>query len=278
MAVRLGFCAVLLALLPSCQVWNAWLDMLKIPVGGGKPATPALADKGGGDLGKGIGQAVVPRVEVFRITAPVGTFSTNEKVWTELNEDALDSKMSVLMSQNGLRAGTGLVSRWPAIVKLIEGPGVSSDTSVCQTDGRSSLNVVTRAGVTDEIVVSIDRDLQQQGRTFERCDNGFKLSMRPVRGKPQLLVQLEPYVTLGTVAVVRREGELGVTGSGFMSEEAFADLQMAATLSPDQFLVVCAVDPKAQKFSVGTLWLSDVDKVPAMETVLIFKPATAPGK
>ena len=55
--------------------------------------------------------AVVRRVIVHRITAAVGTFSTNEKVWAELNEDALDSKTSVLMAQNGLRAGTASVSR-----------------------------------------------------------------------------------------------------------------------------------------------------------------------
>jgi hypothetical protein len=211
---------------------------------------------------------------VYRITAPVGTFSGNEKVWSELNEDALDSKMSVLMAQNGLRAGTGNVARWPIIAKLIEGPGASSDQQVCQTDGRASLNVVTRPGVTDEIVVSIDRDLQQQGRTFEACDNGFRLSMRGIRGKQQLQVQLEPYVALGTVRVQRREGQLGVAAGGFTHEESFPDLSMAAVLGADQFLVVSPVDPKSNRFSVGSLWLSDVDKVPAMETVLIFVPAT----
>jgi hypothetical protein len=73
--------------------------------------------------------------------------------------------------------------------------------------------------------------------------------------------------------VTRGEGQLGITGTGFMSEEAFGDLLMAATLSPNQFLMISAVDPRAQRFSIGSLWLSDVDKVPAVETVLIFLPA-----
>ena len=77
---------------------------------------------------------------------------------------------------------------------MIEGPGVAADQILCQTDGRSSVNVMTRQGVTDEIVVSIDRDLQQQGRTFDKCDNGFKLSMRGERNKPRLLISLEPIV------------------------------------------------------------------------------------
>jgi hypothetical protein len=272
-----------LAVLPGCQVWNAWLDMLKWQMADEKKNSPetqvmVVPDKGGAGGTPAIA-AVVPRVLVHRITAPVGTFSTNEKVWTELNEDALDSKTSVLMAQNGLRAGIGPVSRWPAIARLIEGPGVTSDQIMCQTDGRSSVNVVTRQGVIDEIVVSIDRDLQQQGRTFEKCDNGFKLSMRGVRGKPELLISLEPIVTLGTVQVMRSEPEVGITRGGFTSEEAFTDLQMAATLGPDHFLVVSSVDPRTNRFSVGSLWLSEMEKVPALETVLVFVPAAnAPTK
>jgi hypothetical protein len=134
--------------------------------------------------------------------------------------------------------------------------------------------VITRAGIPEQVVVSIDHDLQQVMRQFDRCDNGFKLSMRGVRGKQQLQVQLEPYVAVGTVRVQRREGELGITGTGFTAEETFGDLQMGAMLGADQFLVVTAVDPKANKFSVGTLWLSEVDKVPATETVLIFLPVS----
>jgi hypothetical protein len=271
-----------LAFLPGCQAWNAFLKFWMVPIAEEKkPDKPiAVVSDLGGNGGSNLTQppgppAMVPRVIVYRITAPVGTFSGNEKVWSELNEDALDSKMSVLMAQNGLRAGTGNVARWPIIAKVIEGPGASSDQQVCQTDGRSSLNVVTRPGVTDEIVVSIDRDLQQQGRTFEACDNGFRLSMRGIRGKQQLQVQLEPYVALGTVHVQRREGTLGISSGGFVHEESFPDLAMGAILSADQFLVISPVDPKQNRFSVGSLWLSDIDKVPAMETVLIFVPATS---
>jgi len=278
--LTLSLLLALLTALPGCaHMWNSTLDFFKVKVADGpkKDAPiPLVAINPGTDQTQPPGPpAMVPRVIVYRISAPAGTFSGNEKVWSELNEDALDSKMSVLMAQNGLRAGTGAVSRWPLIAKLIEGPGASSDQQFCQTDGRSTLNVVTRAGVTDEIVVSVDRDLQQVGRTFERCDNGFKLSMRGIRGKQQLQVQLEPYVSLGTITVSRAEGQLGVAAGGFTHEESFPDLAMAAILGADQFLVISPVDARNNRFSIGSLWLSDVDKVPAMETVLIFVPATA---
>jgi hypothetical protein len=271
--------------LGGCQVWNAWLDMLKWKGEGGAKAAP-LARPQPGVIASGAGAgtsagpaALIPRVTVYRITLPVGLFSANDKIWAQLNEDAVDSKTTVMLAQNGLRAATGPVGRWPGISQLLQGTaGASTDQFVYQTDGRSSVNVVTRAGVTDQIVVSIDRDLQQQGRTFERCDNGFRLAMKPVKNKAELVVQLEPIVTLGTVNVIRAGVEQGITRTGFSSEETFSDLNLAATLTADQFLVVSAMDPKASPFSVGTLWLSDQEKAPPTETVLIFVPAGAGGR
>ena len=274
-----GLLVGLCSALPGCELWNNWLEFLKW-----KPALqnqnppprpaaspPIMASGAGASVGTGV--AMVPRVTVFRITVPVGAFSGNERIWSQLNEDAMDSKTSVLMAQNGLRAATGLVARWPGIAAILDGPGATTDQTIMQTDGRSSINVVTRQNVTDQIVVSIDRDLQEQGRTFERCDNGFRLSMRGVKNKPELTVQLEPVVTLGTVQVMRTGAEMGMRGGAFTSEESFEDLRMAATLRVDQFLVLSCMDPKSSPFSVGTLWLSDRDKVPATETVLVFVPA-----
>jgi len=275
-ATRLAALLAIFSAVPGCQVWNAWLDMLKWKME--DPAAKAApAPLAGPQMVMPSGPAaLIPRVTVYRISLPVGAFSTNDKIWAQLNEDSLDSKTAVLMAQNGLRAGTGPVSRWPGIARLLDTPGAITEQFVYQTDGRASVNVVTRPGVTDQIVVSIDRDLQQQGRTFERCDNGFRLAMRPVRNKPELVVQLEPIVTLGTVNVIRNAVEPGITRTGFTSEESFSDLNLAATLTVDQFLVVSAMDPKASPFSVGTLWLSDQEKAPPTETILVFVPVPPP--
>jgi len=273
----------LLTALSGCQCWNAWLDMLKWRMADGQLSQSGNADlannaiAGNGTSAGPVSQAIVPRVIVHRITAPAGTFTANEKVWNELSEDALDSKTSVLLSQNGLRAGIAPASRWPNIKKLIDDvPGISADQILCQTDGRSSVSIMTRQNITEQIVISIDRDLQQQGRTFEKCDNGFKLSIRGLRDKPQLLISIEPFVSLGSIALQRTDrGELGITAHrGITAEESFPDLQMSAALAADHFLLISSVDPKANQFSIGSLWLADTEKVPAVETVLIFVPAT----
>ena len=155
----------------GCEVWNAWLDALKWkPAQQAKgPAVtqPLTASSVSGGSGAPA-SALFPRVTLYRITLPVGSFSSNDKIWAQLNEDAISSSTAVLMAQNGLRAATGDISRWPGIARMLDTPGASNDQVVLQTDGKSSINVVTRQNVTDQIVVSVDHDHQLQGRTFER--------------------------------------------------------------------------------------------------------------
>jgi hypothetical protein len=279
--VRAALVLAACAALPGCQLWNAWLDMLKWKMGppNGAPLSPAplvVRTPPTPGVAPAAPSAMIPRVMLYRITMPVGGFSGNDKVWSQLNEDAIDSKTAVLMAQNGLRAATGAVARWPEISKLIDPTGTSNQPVIIQTDGRTSVSVKTRENVTDQTVVSVDHDHLLQGRTFERCDNGFRLSISGLRNKPALQVQLEPVVTLGTIQISRPG--MGVTNSGFTSEESFEDLRMTATLTAEQFLVLSAMDPKPDSYSIGTLWLSDHDQVPATETVLVFVPAPANTK
>ncbi len=139
-------------------------------------------------------------------------------------------------------------------------------------------NLLARPSVTAETVESIDQDLRQRVRAFEGCDNGFRLALQGMRGKPELQVRLEPVVTKGTVSVARGPGEMGVTRTGFTAEETFDDLRLAVTLTADQFLAVSALDPKGNPFSVGTLWLSDRDGPAPKEMVLVFVPITVAAK
>ncbi len=281
----LGMAGVLLVgTLSGCQAWNSWLDLFRFK--GDDTSRQKLEGPGEPVANGKVATSLPARMIVYKLTLPVGTFSTNDKVWAQLNEDALDSKTNVLLAQNGLRVATGPIARWETLRKLIDVPGASTDQMVCETDGHSLLNVITRSNVSDQIVVSVDRDLQQRGRTFEKCDNGFQLTMRQVRkmanGKPagpaELMVQLQPVVTQGQGSGAPQSGMAGTNlGSGgvmtsFTSEEGFSDLAMGTTLGEGQFLLVSPEDPKGNLFNVGSLWLSDMERVPATATVLVFVP------
>ena len=270
--------------LPGCAMWDAFArfwgfgerpKIVRSPgawVEGAVPGNRVIVDN-----------TPKAKVHLYKFSMPVGTVSGNEKVWRQLDEDALDSQTAVMLAQNGMRAGVGPVGRWPGISKLVDVPGAASEEFMCQTDGRSNVNVVVHGGVADQIIVSIDRDNVQQGRTFERCDNAFRLSMGLVKNKPDLMIQLEPIVQLGTVQVTREMGAgggmaMGVVRSGIPQEITFSDMRLWTTVKPDQFLVVAPADPKANRFSIGTRFLGDNDTVPPRETVLVFVPMTEAGK
>ena len=263
--VLLGVLAAACAGLGGCAMWDAWMNFWgfgqgpvvvsqKTTLGNASPENHMVVDN-----------TPRPRVHLFRLYLPVGTVSGNDKVWRQLDEDALDSQTSVMLAQNGMRAGIGPVARWAALSKMLDVPGAAQQEFFCQTDGKSPLSVVVHEEVGEQIIVSIDRDNAQQGRTFERCDNAFRLSMSLLKDRPDLMIQLEPIVQFGSAGGTRPP-----TG-----EVTFADMRLWTTVKPEQFLVVSAADPKANRFSVGTRFLSNNEKVPATETVLVFVPIAA---
>lgn len=213
------------------------------------------------------------RVRMYKLTVPLGAFSSNDKLWRQVNEDSLDSQTSVLLAQNGLRAGTGPLARWASIAKLIDIPGASTQEFFCQTDGRTPLLIPTRANVPQQTVFYVDKDLNLQGRTFDQCDNAIRLSMTRIKNTPDLQIQLEPVVETGTITVIRNPQDVGITRINVPQQETFANLRLATTVKADTFLVIAPANPKANPFSVGTRFLSDTDQVPPLETILVFVPA-----
>jgi hypothetical protein len=276
--VKAVLLAVVCAALPGCQVWNGFLDLLKWPTGpaGESPAPLVLVAAPNPGVAPDAATPMMPRVMLYRIVLPVGGFSGNARVWSQLNEDAIDASTAVLLAQNGLRAATGSVGRWPEIAKLVDPSGTSNQPVIIQTDGRSAINLPTRQNIAELYVSAVDRDRRLRVRQFERCDSGFRLAVRGVRNKAEIQVQLEPIVTLGTIQIAR--SGMGFTNAGITAEESFDDLSLTANLSADKFLVVSALNPKPGSLSVGTQWLTNPDQVPATETVLVFVPAPASAK
>lgn len=242
------------------------------------PALPSYVNKTGAD-GKAMGvpqniyaEPATLRMRIYQLTLPLGAFSLNEKIWRQLDEDTLDSATTVLLAQNGLRAAVGPQDRWSAIYKILEGPGTSFQEYLCQTDGRSAVQVITRQNLPEQTIFYVDRDFTALGRTFDRCDNAMRLSMSRLKESSDMLVQVEPFVILGTIGVNRDERDLGVVRTTHQQEQTFHNLRVETRLAGKNFLVLAPLNPKTNAFSVGTHFLSDSEKVPPTETVLIFVP------
>jgi len=214
------------------------------------------------------------RVQLVKLTLPVGTFSGNEKIWRQLDQDALDSETSILLAENGLRAAVAPLERWPGVHKLIDVTGVVNELYVLQTDGRSSADIVTHPNITQQTIAAIDRDRDMHVRYFDRCDNSLRLALARKRDEARLTIQLEPVVQLGTVTLVRGPEETGIVRTSQRREETISTLRLAAPLDATQFLVLAPASPKENKFSVGARFLTNTDQLPPMETVLVFLPLT----
>lgn len=212
------------------------------------------------------------RIRVYQLIVPLGAFSLNEKIWRQLDEDTLDSTTSVLLAQNGFRAGMGLQERWTSIYKLLDGPGTSFREYLCQTDGRSSVQIVTRQNQSDQNIFYVDRDGQNLGRTFELCDNALRLSISRQMENSDMKVQVEPFVITGTVDIARHNQETGVVRTTRQDEQTFHNLRIETLIPASKFLILAPLNPKKNPFSVGTRFLSATDQIPATETILVFVP------
>jgi len=223
--------------------------------------------------GRPLPTPVYPRVQVLKLNLPVGTFSANSKVWKQLNEDAIDGKTSTLLAQNGLRAATGSQLKWPEIAKLIDVPGASTEERRCQTDNHSAVEFIMQNQVDSQTVFFVDSDLQLQGRTFDESTNVIRLSMnQPKVGSP-ITIQLEPVVRLPAPPPPER---FAPNIPQPPNEVTFTNLRLAVTVEGKDFLVLAPSDTKVDSFSVGSRFLTDTEKTPATESVLVFVPQSEP--
>ncbi len=278
-SINMALCLAACALLCGCDaIKGPWYDPFLI-------LTPHKEYTGNNDLVSADVSTLQPalaqkqpgikmlRVQLVQLSLPVGTFSGNEKVWRQLDQDALDSDTSIMLAENGIRAAVAPVQRWPSLQKLINVPGAATQIFTLQTDGRSSVEIVTHPNIAEQTISSIDRDREMHVRTFERCDNSMRLSLVQRRDSSQLTIQLEPVVQLGTISVVRRPEDIGIVSNTLRHEETFSNLRLAASLGTHEFLVLApAPANKENKFSVGSRFLTNTDKIPPMETILVFLP------
>jgi hypothetical protein len=222
-------------------------------------------------------QAQLPRnfmqLTVFKITLPLGVFSGDEKLWELLDQDVLESGTSVMLAHNGLRAGVGTVNTWEQLRKRISDVGASFSSYQIRTDGRMPVLLPTQQSIAEQILFVVDQDKRPLGRTYNNCDNSWRVNAVRQTGDRRALVQIEPVVLLGTaVHTTRTETELGVVSSTSRQEETLAPARLALEMDATQFLLLAPANPTKAEFSIGTRFLSDTTRLPVTETILVLVP------
>lgn len=212
------------------------------------------------------------RVIVYKIKLPLGAFSGNDKIWRMVDEDSLDSQTSLMLAQNGIRAAVIAQAGWPPIAKLLQGYSAWTEQFHCRIDSGIAVELMMRTGIEQQTIFYIDRDLNLQGRTFDHCDNKFRLILSRSPETKEFLITLEPLVSAGTTQVVRQPGDMTPTRDQVRHDQTFENLRLWANVKPDQALILTPAHMKDSPFSVGARFLADIDGTPPSETVLVFVP------
>lgn len=212
------------------------------------------------------------RFLVYKIKLPLSVFSGNEKIWRMVDEDSLDSQTSLMLAQNGIRAAVLPQANWPAVAKQLQGYSAWTEQFTCRVDSGIAIELQMRVNIDRQTVFYIDRDLNLQGRTFERCDNKFRLVLSRAGESKDVVVSLEPVVSMGTTQVVRAAGDMTPTRDVARQDQSFENLRLWAKIRADQALILSPTHMKDSPFSVGSQFLADLDGTPPSELVLVLVP------
>lgn len=212
------------------------------------------------------------RIVVYKIQLPFSAFSNNDKIWRIVDEDYLESQTSLMLAQNGIRAAVISQNAWPAVSKILQGFSAWTERFICRIDSGIAVELMMRSSIDQQTVFYIDRDLNLQGRSFNQCDNKFRMILSRTQDDRNFIISLEPVVSSGTTQIVRRSGDMTPTPDQIRNDQSFENLRLTATIKPEQALILSPTHMKDSPFSIGARFLADADGTPPSETILVFVP------
>jgi hypothetical protein len=213
-------------------------------------------------------------IQIVKVELPLGTFSQNPGVW-EILQPAAGHPNAALLAENGLQTGSAEVSAWKALIKLINKPGVSFENIFCRIAAVQPANLTVRPNVSEELISYRTPQSPLVMRTYNNCDDLFFIAAQANTDSGEALLEIQPAVNLGTVTFNRSSNEMGIVQSSEPDIETLGNLRFSATIEPGQFFVMAPDTAGHNPNTIGSVFLSRIDREPQMETVLIFIPLAA---
>lgn len=212
----------------------------------------------------------VVQLDVYQLDVPFGTITGNNDFWSRVDQSGIDPRVSALLKRNGFRIGQGEISQWPMFLRMLAAnPGHIRVTSrIAYQEEKEPL--LTRGDQPPRNLFYFDAGGQLAGRSFGQSDDLMLLSFWPTpRRDGQVHIQLVP-------AVQSRDSRMETyTVNGQMDirtvrPEYFYDLQLAADLDVNHFLIVAPSTEAKEESSLGNAFLLNDGNGGRTETILIF--------
>jgi hypothetical protein len=214
---------------------------------------------------------LVFQVDVYRVSVPAGTFSTNEEFWKRIDEQLVDVGTYDLLFKNGIRVGEAPLSEIHHFRNYIDNAIPAQKLTVTATEVRN-IEVVMKADLPEQTIFYFDGSNELKGQSYDRCDNFITVSFQPTPRKPG-------YLRLTLCPMVRsRKTVLQVSPTNESREYAFVhperlyDLNLCADIPRDSFLVVTTSANARLSTSIGRAFFTTDGAADRMETVLLILP------
>lgn len=211
-------------------------------------------------------------IQIMEINLPLGNFSQNAKIWKLLTKAPAGPRTIKLLAANGFKSGDGTFAAWPAIRKLINAPGVSTEAVYCQIANIAPVVLDVHSNIRNELLTYHTVAEPLVVRTYQNCADQFLIAANTNRTLGFTVISLEPAVKLS-----RRHSQPATglprpqAGPGPV-RHVFSNLQFSFLLQPQHFVVLAPMSVSALNNSIGTAFLTQQNHVPRRETVLILVP------
>lgn len=214
---------------------------------------------------------LVFHVEIFRLEAPLGTFSTNEEFWKRIDEQCLDPATSDLLQRNGIRVGIAPLAEMEQFSRFMEEVLPAEKLAITGTEVKDA-RIPMKAEVPGQNLFHFDKRNELIGRTFDRCENVINVSFQPAPRKPgELRLTVCP-----VVRALRKRLQFTQLNSEYemqyVNPEWLYDLNFKADIPVDSFMVITPSPHADKQTSVGNAFLIKNAAAEQLEQLLIIVP------
>ncbi|HEY7087779.1 MAG TPA: hypothetical protein VH518_06790 [Tepidisphaeraceae bacterium] len=210
-------------------------------------------------------------VEVFILSAPMGTFSGNESLWKRIDEQCLDPGTSDLLQKNGFRVGVAPVGELEGLAQYMQDAAPVQSFSVAGAEMKD-VEVEMKTNVPEQVIFYFNKQNVPVGNTYDKSENLMNVSFEPAPRKPGTLrMKFCPMVR-----ELKKKMQFTPMNDSydiqFVNPEKYYDLNFVVDIPSDSFLLVTPSTSASLPSIIGRGFLIKDSPTEMQEQMLLIVP------
>lgn len=213
---------------------------------------------------------IVYHIDLFIVSAPVGSFSGNEAFWKRIDEQCVDPGTNDLLQKNGVRVGVAPLAELTHFASFID-PNAPAQR-LALTGAARDAQLEMKTGIPEQHLFYFDRLNTLIGDSSDRCENIMNISFAHAPRKPgHLRLTLCPMVR-----EIRKKMQFTQLNDTFdiqfVNRKRYYDLNFEVDIPADSFLIVTPSTFSTQFTNVGRAFFIKDEATELREQILIVVP------